>query len=291
MNGCKRAAFAAAVVMAAGLFPSAAVQGQSRDRLVHAIDVGRGARLGISVSDVEDSDSTSAKAAKSGVIIDTVEPGGPADKAGLKPGDAITEFDSERVRSVRQFARLVQETPPERTLPMAVFRGGQRMTVNVTAEQGRFDDDFSVRLLETPLARLATPPLPPMPPAAPRAPAPPAPPAPGLGFEVFRLGAGPRLGISIESLDDQLAQYFGVKDGTLVRSVTQGSAGEKAGLKAGDVITAVNGRPVYDTSDVTRALDRVEGTGEFTLDVMRDRKPQTLKGKLEPRQANRKSVM
>ncbi len=110
-------------------------------------------------------------------------------------------------------------------------------------------------------------------------------------FDVFRLGSGQRLGISIESLDDQLAQYFGVKDGTLVRSVTQGSAAEKAGLKAGDVITAVNGRQVYDPSDVTRALDRVESAGEFTLDVMRDRKPLTLKGKLEPRQERRGSVM
>jgi serine protease Do len=89
----------------------------------------------------------------------------------------------------------------------------------------------------------------------------------------------------MEDLDTQLAEYFGVKEGVLVKSVADGSAASKAGLKAGDVITAINGRHVYDSSDITRALDRVESNGEFTLDVTRDRKMQTLKGKLEAREA------
>ena len=43
--------------------------------------------------------------------METVTPDGPADKAGIKGGDTITEFDGERVRSTLQFSRLVQETP------------------------------------------------------------------------------------------------------------------------------------------------------------------------------------
>ena len=76
-----------------------------------------------------------------------------------------------------------------------------------------------------------------------------------------------------------------MKEGVLVKSVAEGSVGAKAGLKAGDVITSVNGRHIYDSSDVTRALDRVESNGEFTIEVSRDRKPQTLKGKLETRES------
>jgi S1-C subfamily serine protease len=75
-----------------------------------------------------------------------------------------------------------------------------------------------------------------------------------------------------------------VKEGVLVRSVAADSSASKAGLKAGDVITAVNGRHVYDSSDITRALDRVESNGEYTVDVTRDRKTLTLKGKLEARE-------
>jgi serine protease Do len=90
-----------------------------------------------------------------------------------------------------------------------------------------------------------------------------------------------RLGVTIETLDTQLAEFFGVKEGVLVKSVSADSVAAKAGLKAGDVITAVNGRKVYDASDVTRAIDRTESNGDLTIEVMRDRKTLTLKGKLE----------
>ena len=56
-------------------------------------------------------------------------------------------------------------------------------------------------------------------------------------------------------------------------------------MKAGDVITSVNGTAVEEPSDVRRALDRLEDQADSTIEVMRDKKPQTLKGKLEPRAA------
>jgi serine protease Do len=112
---------------------------------------------------------------------------------------------------------------------------------------------------------------------------------PAPPFE-YRLGVGRRLGLSVETLDDQLAQYFGVKEGVLVKSVEADSAAQKAGIKAGDVITAVNGRQVYEASDLTRALDRMDNTDEFTIEVMRDKKAQSVKGKLEPRSRARSSM-
>jgi membrane-associated protease RseP (regulator of RpoE activity) len=168
---------------------------------------------------------------------------------------------------------------------VVLSRAGQRVTVNVTPERASFGDDFGMRYLDGPLTRLAIPtPTPPSPPSAPRAPRPPAIVSPAVPFEFFRTRNTGRLGISIEDLDTQLAEYFGVKEGVLVKSVTDDSVAAKAGLKAGDVITSINGRKVYDTSDITRALDRVESNGELSLEVMRDKKPQTLKGKLEPRE-------
>jgi serine protease Do len=82
-------------------------------------------------------------------------------------------------------------------------------------------------------------------------------------------------------LTPQLAQYFGVKDGALVKSVQEGSAAEKAGIKAGDVITGVNGSHVYDPSDISRAVNRLESGAEFSVEIVREHKTQTLKGKLE----------
>lgn len=273
----------AAAVALAGVSAPPALHAQGPQPLMRAVDIGRGAYVGVTV---HDADGTDAKEPK-GVVIEVVTPDSPADKAGMKAGDAITEFDGERVRSTLQFSRLVRETPRGRGVPVVLTRGGQRVTVTVTPEGSAFGDDFSVRLLETPpRARLAIPPTPPAPPAAPRAPRPPAFESPDFPFELFgRSRNTGRLGITLEDLDTQLAEYFGVKEGVLVKSVAADSAASKAGLKAGDVITSINGRHVYDSSDITRALDRVETSGEFTLDVTRDRKTQTLKGKLEPREA------
>ena len=279
---------AGAVMLAAVISPMAEVHAQST--LLRAVEAGRGARIGASVTS---EDAVDNKDAKAGVSLETVEPGGPADKAGMKAGDVVTDFDGERVRSVRQFLRLVQETTPGRSVPVVLSRAGQRVTVNVTPERSSgittFGDDFSMRFLETP--RSATP-VPPTPPSAPRPPrlAVPAP-APAFPFAFMgRPGNTRRLGITIEDLDTQLAEYFGVKEGVLVKSVTVDSVGAKAGLKAGDVITAINGRKVYDSSDLSRALDRTEDSGDVTIDITRDKKPLTLKGKLEARDIARTRV-
>jgi serine protease Do len=242
--------------------------------------VGGAGQIGVSVREVDNDDTTQPK---SGVVVEEVRSGSAADKAGVKDGDQIVEFDGERVRSVRQFTRLVQDTPIGRSVPVVVLRGGQRTTLNVAPTRGagwRFDEDFG----------LISPPEPPMPPPAPEAPrpptaAPPFPALPGFGFS-YRSGGG-RLGASVENLSDELTEYFGVKHGVLVRSVSDGSPAAKAGLKAGDVITSVNGTTVEEPSDVSRTLDRLEDQAEFTIDVMRDKKPLTLKGKLGARERSR----
>jgi serine protease Do len=284
MKGLTQAALTAALVMAAGFSPGPAAQG--RASVLRALDVARGSRLGVSVSDIEEADAKDVTT-KAGVVVETVEPGGPADKAGVKTGDTITDFDGEKVRGVRQFSRLVQETPAGRSVAVALQRGSQHLTVNVTASRASLGDDFALRLLDTPVRpAMPTPPEPPRAPRAPEAVSPPAAP-----FEMFRIANGRSLGVSLETLDEQLGQFFGVKDGVLVRSVEQGSAAAKAGVKAGDVITSVNARRVYEAQDVNRAIARMDDGGEFALEIVRDRKPQTLKGTLETRARGRGSVM
>ena len=131
-------------------------------------------------------------------------------------------------------------------------------------------DDFAFRFMDVP--RVTPVPRTPMPPL------------------LSRLsGSGRRLGITIESIDDQFAEYFGLKEGALVKSVLDGSAAHKAGLKAGDVITTINGAKVYDASDVNRGMERLDANGEFTIEVIRDKKAQTLKGKLETRETRFRS--
>jgi S1-C subfamily serine protease len=200
----------------------------------------------------------------------------------VKKGDIIVEFDGEKIRGSRQFTRIVQETPSGRKVQATVIRDGQRMTLTLeprdTGAQwfGDWDGfrDFG---------RSFVIPAPPTPPATPEAPHPPSPPLPPKFFEFDELlgRSSGRLGVTVDDLSSQLAEYFGTKDGVLVTSVTEGSVASKAGLKAGDVITSVNGTDVTSPADLRRRLGRFGDSEEFTLGIVRDRKPMTLKGKLE----------
>jgi S1-C subfamily serine protease len=81
----------------------------------------------------------------------------------------------------------------------------------------------------------------------------------------------PSLGVVGEAVEDQLAAYFGVKEGVLVRSVVADSAAEKAGIKAGDVIVKVDEDKVATPREITNAL-RSGGKKSVNVALMRDRK-------------------
>jgi serine protease Do len=277
----------AAVVAAGGLgaawAPSASGQvklqsGSDRATVLELLG-GRSGRLGVSVQEV---DAGTAKEAKlpgaSGVVIDEVQPDSPAAKAGFRKGDIVVEFDGERVRSTRQFTRVVQESVPGRQVQAVVVRDGQRTTLSVEPGTGSpfryMTDGNRFDILR------AVPPVPPVPPA------PPAPADPSWRFEQF-FGSTGRLGITVDELSPQLAEYFGASQGVLVTSVADNSAAAKAGLKAGDVVTALDGTAVSSPADLRRRSQRLEDGAEFTLGVVRDRKSLTLKGKVEPRQSRR----
>jgi serine protease Do len=84
-------------------------------------------------------------------------------------------------------------------------------------------------------------------------------------------------GIECEPVDSQLAEYFGVKHGLLVRSVAKGSPAEKAGLKAGDVLTSIGDRPVATPHDVIGFLRmQHQPNTPVPVVVMRDHKQLTL---------------
>jgi serine protease Do len=278
------------VLVAAGIGAAVAPvpSGQDRDMVwtrgdtpsIVQVLTGGGSQIGVSVRDIDAEEVTRLKLpAVGGVFIEDVQEDSPAAKAGIRDGDVVVEFDGERVRSTRQFTRLVQETPAERPVPAIVLRDGQRVPLTVqprVADNWRGFRDFS-RFGDMPPT-----PAPPPPPAKIRPPS----------VEVFPrlerwfVSTG-RLGITVEALSDQLANYFGTKDGVLVTSVADNSAASKAGLKAGDVVTGINGGTVTTPSDLSRRTERLEDGDEFTLEVVRDKKPMTLKGKVEPRQPRR----
>ena len=220
---------------------------------------GRGAEIGVRI----------AEGTTTGVVIEEVQPDSPAEKAGLKRSDVIVEFDGERVRSARQFGRLVEETPPGRTVKATVMRDGRRQDVQITPSEGRgarvWLDGDPLRGMRGNLGRLGDHVLP-----------------FDFNFNVDRRGAlsGRRLGVTVDELTDQLAQYFGAKGGLLVTSVTDGSAASRAGLKAGDIITSIDGRPVRSRDDLLRSL-RDADKDELTIGFVRDKNESTVKATID----------
>lgn len=268
---------------------------------------GGGPRIGVRVRDVEPSDVTKQKlAGQAGAVIEEVDSQTPAAKAGLKAGDVVVAFDGERVRSARQLDRLVEETAPGRSVKMSIVRDTAKLDVDVTPEPssfahamprlrgheghdadsfsfkrdldtGRMTDDALEALRNKKFERFAVP-----------------------SFEFdwdggdfpAILGGRGRLGVSAEAVSGQLATYFGVEAGVLVRDVDESSAAAKAGVKAGDVITAVNGKAVKDAGELRREIADATGgdAKEITLNVTRDKKPLTLKATIEDPQPQRPRV-
>jgi serine protease Do len=234
---------------------------------------GRGSSIGVRIQEAD----------AGGVLIDEVEEESPAEKAGLRKGDVVVEFDGERVRGARHFSRLVQETPDGRTVKATIVRDGSRQTVDVTPTAGerfgwRADHVIDIPDIERQVERSLE--------ALPR----------NFSFD-FDWDASPmiaggtrgRLGARLQPLTGQRAEYFGAKEGVLVSSVDEDSPAAKAGLKAGDVITSINGRSVNDTRDVTEELRSADDAREVELGVLRDRKSLTLKAQIPERRARRSS--
>src|SRR4030095_7274383 len=92
-----------------------------------------------------------------------------------------------------------------------------------------------------------------------------------------------RLGVTVQGMTDQLAGYFGVKQGVLVSNVVEGSPAQAAGIKAGDVILSIRGHAVSDAGDVTRELRDAEAGSSVEIRLMRDRKEVTMTAKMPER--------
>jgi S1-C subfamily serine protease len=101
--------------------------------------------------------------------------------------------------------------------------------------------------------------------------------------EPFLAAGRGRLGVRVQDLSDELAGYFGVKSGVLVAGVEADAPAAKAGIKAGDVITAVNGQAITEPGELRREVAKVEDGKTAELSVTRDKKPLTLKVEVTPR--------
>jgi serine protease Do len=276
----------ASVVTASAVRAGAEEEGQKRERRVIRLQQ-PGGYLGVSLADVGAEEvKRLGLADERGAVVKDVTGESPAERAGIKADDVVLSYEGETVRSAAHLSRLVRETPPGRKVAVGVSRGGSRQQLEVTVGEPRRLAEALDRLRDLKIEGLddlhleglegLEVPVPPEPPAAPRPPA----------FS-WSFAARPRLGLELVELTDQLARYFKVDDGLLVSRVREGSPAEKAGVRAGDVITKVDGDPVTDARDLQRTVGRASADQEVTLTLQRDGRALDVRVRVEARERRR----
>jgi serine protease Do len=203
-----------------------------------AMSQGLGSFLGVGIQETA-----------AGVEVTRIAPDSPAEKAGIKTGDVVTEYNGQRVDGMEQFSRIVRETPAGREVKIGIVRNGapQTLTARIVARpaiSGQLipapvQNPFELRFPDMPQSRMTW--------------------------------RSTILGIEAEALDGQLAEFFGVKEGVLVRAVTPGAVADKAGIKAGDVIVRVDDAKVATPADISAHL-RAMRDRPVSVVVVRDRK-------------------
>jgi serine protease Do len=223
-----------------------------------------GTYLGVNLCEISSDRARELKLKEAyGVEITRVEDSSPAEKAGLKSGDVVLEYNGQRVEGMEQFGRLVRETPPGREARLLISRNGATQTVVATLQTRKLKN-FSSVMPNFDMPQMRLPDMP----------------------QIFTTWRSPVLGVEAESLGSQLASYFGVKEGVLVRSVAPDTAAEKAGIKAGDVITKVDGSTVTTPNELVSAIHSAAAKKSFPVDLVRDRHETSVTVTIEDRSEN-----
>jgi serine protease Do len=161
---------------------------------------------------------------RSGAMVSTVSPAGPAAKAGVKPLDVIVEFNGKAVKNRDQLVDMVTRTTPGTTVPLKVLRDGKSAALNVTIGELDLEAEAGVTEEEGEVEEEA-------------------------GF-----------GIGLDDITPDIARRLELPRstaGALVTDVAPGSAAAQGGLRRFDVITQVNGQPVTSASDASRKLQAI----------------------------------
>jgi S1-C subfamily serine protease len=180
----------------------------------------------------------------------------------------VTEINGQRVEGAAQFRRMIHEIPAGRSVQLTVWRDGRTQTVSATLGKSEERHHAMKMLAPTPgTFAFRMPEIPDIPPME------------WNGNMVFG-GGQPRLGIDAEDVSGQLGAFFGAPDGEgiLVRDVNSGSPAEKAGVKAGDVITSLNGERIRSVGELREKLSAKGEDKDRTakLGVLRNKSQLTL---------------
>jgi serine protease Do len=154
-----------------------------------------------------------------GALVASLEPGGPAERAGVRPGDVITQFNGQPVESGRDLSRAVAAIKPGSQVPVTVIRDGapQELTISIGQRQEERSQQAATGAADD---------------------------------------GGRRLGVALAPLPEEVRRQLGLEpgaSGVLIQRIAPNSPAAEIGLREGDVILSANNQPVSSPSDVANA--------------------------------------
>jgi serine protease Do len=198
----------------------------SRDVMESLVRDGKVTRgyLGVLIQDVTPALAQEFKLKdRQGALVGDVVPDGPAEKAGLKSGDVVLEFNGKAVRDSRQLKLQVARVKPGENVPVTVLRNGSSKTLNVAVDELPGTEK---------LAKADT--------------------SNDSDTEALK-------GVAVGDLDSRTRQELKIPrnvQGAVVTDLDPASAAREAGLKPGDVIVEINRQPVKNAEDAVRLTER-----------------------------------
>jgi serine protease Do len=189
--------------------------------------------LGVNIQDVTEALAQSfGRQDTNGALVSQVVPGGPADKAGVKSGDIILEFNGTPVESAAQLKNIVGQTKVGSSVKVGVWRDKKPLTLNVTIGE------------RTPQA---------------------------LAAGSQKAETSSELGLTVEKVPAEAASKMGLKDdvGLMVKEMKPDGRGASMGLKKGDVILEVDGSVIKNVSEFTAKVEEAKKNGVIRLMIQR----------------------
>lgn len=171
-----------------------------------------------------------------GALVSSVFPGTPAEKAGIKQGDIIVEFNGEDVKSFSELSRFIADAMVGSKVKITIFRDGKKKAVSVTL--GKYPDNDKTDILSKNSQNL------------------------GIEIQELNPSLSSRLGIPSDT------------QGVVITNVKAGSTAEDAGLSQGDVIVSIEKKKIHNSSEFYKAIDVIKH-GKKALFLIQ-RGPQTL---------------
>jgi serine protease Do len=201
--------------------------------------------LGVNIQSVTDEIAESLGLDKpKGALIASVRDGGPAQVAGIQPGDVVLTFDGKEVTDMRRLPRIVAETPIDKTVKVTVWRKRKENTVDVKV--GELDENDQQQAALTPKQQT--------------------PPAQDTSVKA--------LGLSLSNLTPELREKFSLAEdtsGVVVTDVDTNSTASEKGVRAGDVIVEVAQEEVKNPNQVAAKIEEARKSGRKSVLLLVDR--------------------